>query len=378
MATIARLGIDTSKSVFQLHGVDGQEEAVLCKRVRRGQFLAFVSKLEATEIGLEACGASHHWAGQLQALGHEVLLLPPQHVKPYIGRNKNDRNDAAAICEAMSRPRVRKRLVPVKSAEQLAAQMLLGRRDGLLHRRTQLSNTLRGHAAEFGLVVAKGFKHIEPLLQRIAADPTVPALAKELFVGLGEEFAELGPRIAQLDKKLRAFERSNELCRRLVEIPTIGTVTACSMVIKINNPAAFRSGRGCAAWIGLTPKDHSTAGRMRHGGITRAGDEGLRALLVSGATAYIQQVTRGRTEPAPWLTALLRRKPRKLAAVALANKTTRIAWRLMSSGERYDAARALAREGSALRNVAAPRRALASTQTMRSRHRHHDRLSPSA
>src|SRR4029453_17095371 len=157
-----------------------------------------------------------------------------------------------------------------------------------------------------------------------------------------EEFTELGPRIAQLDNKLKVFQRSTELCRRLVEVPTIGPVIASSMVVKISNPAAFRSGRRCAAWLGLTPKDHSTAGKMRHGGITRAGDEGLRAALVSGATAYIQQVTRGRTEPAPWLTALLRRKPRKLAAVALANKTTRIAWRLMTSGERYDAARALA------------------------------------
>ena len=245
----------------------------------------------------------------------------------------------------MSRPKIRERFVAVKSAEQSAAQMLLGTRDGLLRRRTQLSNTIRGHAAEFGLVTPKGLAHIEPLLERIAADQTVPALAQELFATLGQEFTDLAPRIAQLDKKLKAFQRSNELCRRLVEVPTIGPVIASSMAVKISTPAAFRSGRRLAAWLGLTPKDHSTAGKMRHGGITRAGDEGLRAALVSGATAYIQQVKRGRTRPSPWLAQLLKRKPEKLAAVALANKTARIAWKLMISGQRYDRARAEAREG---------------------------------
>ena len=345
MTKIARIGIDTSKSLFQLHGVDEEQEVVVRKQVRRQQFLRVVGKLEPTEIGLEACGASHYWARELQALGHEVVLLPPQHVKPYAGHNKNDKIDAEAICEAMSRRKVRERFVALKSGEQLAAQMLLGTRDGLLHRRTQLSNTIRGHAAEFGLVTRQGLAHLKPLLEQIAADQTVPAPAKELFAILGEEFAGLGPRIAQLDKKLKAFQRSDELCRRLVEGPTIGPVIASSMVIKIANPAAFRSGRRCAAWLGLTPKDHSTAGRVRHGGITRAGDEGLRAALVSGATGYIEQVQRGRTKPSPWLAALLKRKPKKLAAVALANKTARIAWKLMVSGERYDRARAEAREG---------------------------------
>ena len=305
--TIARLGIDTSKSLFQLHGVDKQEGVALRKQVRRGQFLAYLAKLGPTEIGLEACGASHYWARELRALGHEVVLLPPQHVKPYAGRNKNDKIDAEAICEAMSRPRVRQRFVAIKSAEQSAAQMLLGTRDGLLHRRTQLSNTIRGYAAEFGLVTPKGLAHVKPLLERIAADQTVPALAKELFATLGEEFTELGPRIALLEKKLKAFQRSNELCRRLAEVPTIGPVIATSMVVKTSNPAAFRSGRSYAAWLGLTPKDHSTAGKMRHGGITRAGDEGLRAALVSGATAYIQHVRRGHTKPSPWLGQLLKR-----------------------------------------------------------------------
>jgi len=345
MTTIARLGVDTSKSLFQLHGVNEREEVVLRKQVRRGQFLAYLAKLAPTVVALEACGASHYWAREVRALGHEVMLLPPQHVKPYAGHNKNDKIDAEAICEAMSRRRVAERLVAVKSAEQSAAQMLLGTREGLLQRRTQLGNIIRGHAAEFGQVTPKGLAHVKPLLERIAADQSVPALARELFATLGEEFAALAPRIAQLDKKLKAFQRSNEVCRRLVEVPTIGPVIASSMVVKISDPAAFRSGRRCAAWVGLTPKDHSTAGKMRHGGITRAGDEGLRAALVSGATAYIQQVKRGRTKPSPWLAGLLKRKPEKLVAVALANKTVRIAWKLMTSGQRYDPAKAEAREG---------------------------------
>ena len=336
MAKIARVGVDTSKSVFQLHGVDEGEQVVLRRKVRRGQFLAFFKTLGASEIGLEACGASHHWARELRKLGHEVVLIPPQYVKAYVARGKNDAADAEAICEAMSRPRVRRRLVPVKSEDQAAAQMLLGTRDALVKRRTQLSNMIRGYAAEFGVVVPKGLDKLDRLLAELAEDPAIPALAKEMFASLGEDFAELKPRLAALERRLKTWHRANELCRRLIEVPTIGPVGASLLTIKIVNPKAFASGRMCAAWVGLTPKDHSTAGKQRMGGITRAGDEALRATLVAGATAYIEQVMRGRTKPSPWLADLLRRKPRKLVAVALANKTVRIAWRLMVSGQRYD------------------------------------------
>lgn len=336
MTKIARIGIDTSKSVFQLHGVDEAERQVLKRKLRRQQFLAFFEKLEPTEIGLEACGASHHWARELGKLGHRVLLLPPQYVRPYVERNKNDAADAAAICEALSRPKVRQRHVAVKSAEQSAAQMLLGTRDSLIRRRTQLSNAIRGHAAEFGLVAAKGLARIEPLLTRIAQDDSVPGLAKEMFVMLGKQFSELAPRITELETKLMAWHRGNELSRRLAEVPTIGPIGACLLPVKIPDPHIFRSGRLCAAWIGLTAKDHSSGGKQKHGSITRAGDETLRAVLVSGATAYIRHVRRGRSQPSPWLADLLKRKPPKLAAVALANKTARIAWKLMVSGQRYD------------------------------------------
>jgi transposase len=333
--------------VFQLHGVDEKEQVTLRKQLRRRQLLMFFAKLEPTLVGLEACGASHHWARELQKLGHQVVLIPPQYVKPYVGRNKNDKIDAAAICEAMSRPKVQERLVPIKSVEQSAAQMLLGVRESLVKRRTQLTNTIRGHAAEFGLVAAKGLDKIEPLLARIAADDSLPGLTKEMFAVLGREYAELAPRIAQIDKKMLAFHRSNEVTRRLMEVPTIGPTGACLFITKIVDPHAFRSGRRCAAWIGLTPKDHSTAGKQKLGGITRAGDERLRAVLVSGAMACIRHAKNRPANSSPWLVELLKRKPPKLAAVALANKTARIAWKLMTSGERYDPNRGAARQGIA-------------------------------
>lgn len=342
MAKLARIGVDTSKSVFQLHGVDEREQVVLQRKLRRREFVAFFAKLGPTPIGIEACGGSHYWARELQALGHTVVLVPPRYVKPYVARGKNDAADAEAICEAMSRPRVARRFVPVKTADQGAAQMLLGVRENLIRRRTQLSNAIRGHAAEFGLIAAKGLNKVEPLLADIAADGSLPILAKDMFATLGQELAELAPRIAAVETKLRAWHRNNELSRRLAEVPSIGPIGACLLSIKVANPHAFRSGRMCAAWIGLTAKDHSTAGKQRLGGITRAGDETLRATLVAGATAYIQHVRRGRTKPSPWLAEILKRKPPKLAAVALANKTARIAWKLMTSGQRYDRTRTAA------------------------------------
>jgi transposase len=338
VSQIIRLGVDTSKSVFQLHGVDAAERPVLKKKLRRGQVVEFFAKLPPTRVGLEACGAAHHWARVIGALGHEVALLAPQLVKPYIPRNKNDAADADGICEAMSRPRMR--FVPVKSAEQQAALMLVGVREQLIARRTQLSNTIRGYAAEFGLVAAKGLDKIGPLLVRIAADAKLPELAKEMFGTLAADHAALELRLSRIDARLQAWQRQDETSRRLMEVPGVGPIGAALLVMKVPDPRAFRSGRDFAAWLGLTPKDHSTAGKQRLGVITRAGDEALRRTLVVGATAVIQHTRRGRGRASPWLTALIARKPAKLAAVALANKTARIAWKLMLSGERYDRERA--------------------------------------
>ena len=334
MNDLIRIGMDTSKSVFVLHGVDAAEQPVLRRKLRRRQVVEFFDKLPALKVGIEACGGAHHWARELGALGHQVLLLPPQRVKPYVARNKNDAADADAICEAMSRPRMR--FVPMKTTEQQAALMLVGVRDQLVARRTELSNSIRGYAAEFGLAAAKGLDKIEPLLERLAMDRTVPALAQELFATLGEDYAQVKLKLRTIEAKLMAWHRQNELSRRLAEIPGIGPIGASLLAMKVPDPKAFRCGRDFAAWIGLTPKDHSTAGKTRLGVITRAGDEALRSVLVVGATSVIKQARRQKGHPSPWLVALLKRKPPKLAAVALANKTARIAWKLMVSGQRYN------------------------------------------
>lgn len=333
MEQITRIGMDISKAFFQLHGVNAQEQVVLRKKLQRRQVVEFFRRLAPTKIGMEACGSAHYWARELKALGHDVVLLPPHYVKAYVKRGKHDAADAEAICEAMSRPSMR--VVPVKSAEQQAAQMLLGTRDLLVRRRTQLSNAIRGHAAEFGLIAAKGLAKIAPLLGRIQEDGALPAMAKEVFCALEDEYARCEKALEAIEAKLMVLHRDNEVSRRLREIPGIGPINATALAIKVTDPQSFRSGRDFAAWMGLTPKNHSTAGKTRLGVITRAGDEMLRSTLVVGATALIQQVRRGRTKPSPWLAELLKRKTPKQAAVALANKTARVAWKLMVSGERY-------------------------------------------
>jgi transposase len=282
---IIRIGMDTSKHVFQLHGVNAAEDPVLRKKLRRKEMVAFFEKAPPTVIAIEACGGSHHWARLLQAFGHEVKLIPPQFVKPYVKRGKNDAADAEALCEAMSRPTMR--FVPVKTADRQTALMLAGMRDRLIRNRTQLANSIRGYAAEFGLTAAKGICKIDPLLERIAADETLPELARELFALHGAEYAQLQVRLEEVDAKLMAWHRADECSRRLAQIPGVGPIGASLLMMKTPTPEGFRSGRHFAAWIGLTPKDHSTAGKVRLGVITRAGDEALRSTLVVGATALL-------------------------------------------------------------------------------------------
>lgn len=335
MGEIIRIGLDTSKSVFQLHGVDAAEQPVVRRKLRRRDMHAFFAKLAPTWVGMEACGGSHYWARELRVLGHEVALIPPQYVKPYVDRGKNDAADAEAICEAMSRPKVARRLVAVKTVEQQAGQMLIGVRENLLKRRTQVSNAIRGYASEFGLVAPKGLAHVEPLLERIGADRALPELVRDMFAILAGQYRHVSAQIREIDARLMAFHRASALSRRLAAVPTIGPVIAAALTTKVPDPKMFRSGRDFAAWVGLTPKDHSTGGKARSGGITRAGDERLRSLLICGATAVIQQVTRRKSEAPPWLVSLVGRKPPKLAAVALANKTARIAWKMMVTGEPY-------------------------------------------
>ena len=333
MNEITRIGVDTSKRFFQLHGVDAREQPVLKRQLTRGQILAFFARLPPTLVAMEACGAGHYWARELARLGHDVRLIAPQLAKPYVARGKNDAADAAALCEAVSRPTMR--FVPVKSADAQAGLMLAGQRERLVRQRTQLANTIRGHAAEFGLVAAKGAAAVAPLLERLA-EADIPMLARELFADLGCEHAALCARIAALDLRLRAWHTESEVARRLTAIPGFGRLIASLVVMKTPDPRLFKSGRDYAAWLGLTPRDHSTAGKARPGRITRAGDPMLRSLLVVGATAVIWQTRRGTAKtPSEWVLRLIERKPAKLVAVALANKMARIAWKLMVSGESY-------------------------------------------
>src|SRR6201996_7427926 len=227
---ISRIGMDTSKHVFQLHGVNAAEAVVLRKKLRRKEMVAFFEKLAPTVIAIEACGASHHWARLLQSFGHTVKLIPAQLVKPYVKRGKNDMADAEALCEAMSRPTMR--FVPIKTAEQQAALMLVGLRDRLIRNRTQLSNAIRGYAAEFGLTSAKGMARLVPLLDRIEADETLPALARELFAIQAKEFAKLQAQIEEVDAKLTAWHRADECSRRLVKVPGVGPIVATLLRMK--------------------------------------------------------------------------------------------------------------------------------------------------
>jgi len=331
MGEVIRIGLDTSKHVFQAHGVDGSERVVVSRQLSRGQVQKFFAALAPTAVGLEACGASHYWARVLLELGHEVRLLPPQYVKAYVKRGKNDRIDAEAICEAMSRPSMR--FVPVKSADEQAAAMLLSVRDLLVKQRTMLVNAIRSHAAEFGVIGAKGVGRIAEVLAR--SRESLPKLAWDLLAILAGQLEVTEIQLAHTDKQLKAWHRENERSQRLATIPGIGPVGAMTTVLRVPDPTVFRSGRHFASWIGLTPRERSTAGRQRLGKISREGDEALRRLLVVGATSVIKLAQRGRG-PA-WLLALLKRRPAKVVAVALANKMARIAWAMMVSGQVYRA-----------------------------------------
>ena len=334
---IIRIGLDTSKHVFQVHGVDENETPALRRQLRRSEVAKFFAKLPPTRIGLEACGASHHWARRLRGLGHEVLLMPPQYIKPYVKRGKNDAIDAEAICEAMSRPTMR--FVTVKSAENQAALMMLGVRDLLVKQRTMLINAIRGHAAEFGVTAAKGSKQVVELLQRLADDAEVPALAREMIGVMAAQLDAVEAKLKAIEARLMAWHRQNQTSQSLATIPGIGPIGGVSFALRVSDPKAFRSARHFAAWVGITPRENSTGGKQRLGKISREGDEGLRRLLVLGATAVIQQADKGRQgkkgRARPWLSKLLARKPKKVAAVALANKMARIIWAMMVSGETY-------------------------------------------
>jgi transposase len=327
-----RIAIDTSKHVFTLHGVDEQDRPVLRRELKRGQVEAFFRKQGATEVVLEACGGSHHWGRLLGRLGHRVRLIPPQYVKPFVKRAKNDRNDAEAISEAASRPSMSS--VAVKTADQQADVIVLRHREMLVSQRTQAINALRGHATEFGVVAAKGTVNVAALLSVLAADGAIPAAAQAMFVQMAAHIEALDQRVAALDGELAALHKANPVSQLLAELPGVGPVAAITMALTVE-PGNFASGRHFAAWLGLTPKEHSTGGKQRMGKISKAGNERLRQLLVVGATSVVRFAKPGSKSASAWLLQLLERKPRKPAAIALANKNARIIWAMMSRGEAY-------------------------------------------
>lgn len=329
---LKRIAIDISKHVFTLHGVDEGEHPVVRRNLKRADMENFFSKLPGTEVVMEACGGAHHWGRLLTRLGHRVRLIPAQYVKPFVKRAKNDRADAEAINDAASRPGMAS--VPIKSAERQAALMILRHREMLIGQRTQAVNALRGHATEFGIIAAKGTVNVQPLLERLAKDEAIPLPARAIFARIGQQIAWADEQIAALDAELLAQHKANPVSQRLAAVPGIGPVIAITLALGIDIEA-FASARHFASWLGLTPKEHSTGGKQRMGRISKAGNQRLRSLFIVGATAVIRHLKQGAPKALAWLSALVVRKPRKLAAVALANKTARIVWAMMSRGEAY-------------------------------------------
>lgn len=334
------IGLDLAKNVFQVHGVDAEGTVTIKRRLRRGEVETYFRRLSASLVGMEACASAHHWARTLAALGHEVRLMPASYVKPYVRRNKTDAADAAAICEAVSRPSMR--FVAIKTADQQAALMRHRTRDLLIRQRTMLVNALRAHMAEFGIVAAQGRNNLQTLIEiiRDPADERLPATARTALDAQVTQYMNLREQIDEIEAAILAWHRSNSVSRRLATIPGIGPITASALAATVPDAELFRSGRDLAAWLGLTPHQNSSGGKERSGGVSKRGDRYIRRLLVIGAMSVIRY--NGRSNPAApsWLTRLLDRRPKKVAALALANKMARIAWALMARGETYRAATA--------------------------------------
>ena len=334
---ITTIGLDLAKNVFQVHGVDEVGKLTITRQLRRGQLIGFFKKLPPCLVGMEACATAHHWARELIKLGHTVRLMPASYVKAYVKRSKNDAADAAGICEAVTRPSMR--FVPVKTAESQAAIMLHRSRDLLVRQRTQLINALRAHLAEVGLVAATGVDGLKSLLAIIReAGETgqLPGPMRQALQPLVDQLAALQAQIGQLERSIHAQHRASDVSRRLETIPGIGVIGATAIAATVSEPGAFKSGREFAAWIGLVPRQHSTGGKQMLGRISKQGDRYLRRLLIVGATAVIRHA-RAHPDKHPWIIKLLAKMPAKKVAVALANKTARIAWAILAKGGTYRA-----------------------------------------
>jgi transposase len=328
------IGLDIAKSVFQAHGVDAAGEVVLRRRLSRSRLLEFFEKHPRCLVGMEACASAHFWARELARLGHTVRLIPPSYVKAYLKRQKNDRADAEAICEAVTRPSMR--FVPVKSVEQQDIMVLHRTRSLLMRQRVQLSNAIRGHMGEFGVVAPVGRLGLEQLIAIAAneGDARIPIAARACLLMLAGQLRMVNRQLLENDRRIIAAARTSDVGRRLMEVPGVGPVLASALVASVPDPSSFKSGRNLAAWIGLVPRQNSSGGKERLGSITKEGDRYLRKMLVVGAVAVLRYAQKNGARR-PWLVSLMARRKPKVAAVALANKTARTIWAIMSSGSRY-------------------------------------------
>ena len=332
---ITTIGLDLAKSVFQVHGVDAAGQVVVRKSLRRAQMLPFFARLPSCLVGMEACGTSHYWARELIKLGHQVRLMPPAYVKPYVKRGKTDAADAEAICEAVTRPTMR--FVAVKSPEQQAALSMHRTRDLLVKQRTQLVNMIRGLLAEFGIDIPKGLERALLMARRIVDGeaPDVPMEAARIVSTLSQQALDIHIRLREIDRDLLVWQRGNDVARRLMTIPGIGPIGATALAASITDPRQFRSGRQFAAWLGLTPLQKSSGGKERLGRISKMGDKYLRKLLIVGMTSLVRRAKYNSKTVDLRLADLLARKPVRVATVAMANKTARIVWAVMARGETY-------------------------------------------
>jgi transposase len=342
MQSVTTIGFDIAKSVFQVHGIGGEGEVVIRRQLKRRHVLVFFQKLPPCLVGIEACASSHYWSRELTALGHTVRLMPLAYVKPYVKRQKNEAADAEAICEAVTR--VNMRFVATKTPEQQSCLMLHRTRHLFIRQQTAVINAIRAHLAEFGIVAPVGRNGVEELLAVVAdpSDKRVPEIARACLAALGAQLRVLKAQILEFDRRINAWHRSNQASKRLDEIPGVGPALATALVASVADPKAFRSGRDFSAWIGLVPKQHSSGGKDKLGSVSKQGDRYLRSLFTAGALAVIRYAKIHGTKHRPWLTALLARRPTKVAAIALANKIARIAWAMMAKGERYKEPVALA------------------------------------
>ena len=336
MTQVSTMGLDLAKNVFQVHGIDAEGKVVVRRSLRRGEVVPFFTKLAPCLVGMEACGTAHHWARELIKLGHTVKLMPPAYVKPYVKRGKTDAADAEAIAEAVTRPTMR--FVAVKTVDQQGVLMLHRVRELLVRQRTMLTNAFRGHLAELGVVGAQGQSGLKDLIAQFhAQQSSLPELARAALRRLIDQIGEVADEIGKSEKEIVAWCRTDAASRRLITIPGVGPITASMISASVPDPALFSSGRQFAAWLGLTPKPHSSGGKERLGGISKQGDGTIRRLLVVGATAMIRTARRD-TPSRSWAKQLLEHKPARLVSVALANKTARIAWAVLARGEVYKAA----------------------------------------